>query len=1301
VKYRKRITALLFVALLAAVVAWLLATTSGLQFILARAQPLLPVSLEIETVEGRLVGPLSLAGIALDAPGVSGHIERIEFDWRPGALMRRTAHVDHLRIHAPRLALQPPEAPPAETAAPPANPLDFSLPLSVVIDALEISDGSVHVDGAPLIESLRLSLAGEATKQRLAISRLEFSSDRGEASGRLNAGLDTAAAWDVDLSWRVMLEGSPLEGHTRVAGRLEALELRQEVSGLLEARLEGRIEGLPERPDWNLQLQLDPLPAKEPPWPELLHAAAAELQLAGALEHSRVTGHFLVPGLLPGRIDLAAAGGLVEDSLELESLTLELQDGGRISARGEAAIGVPLAAEFVVEGTDLGWPLGIDAPELAVPHLVLRGSGANERWQLEAEGRALREGLPPLDLAALLQWADTVLTVERLAVNSPDGEIDLWARGRLETGDERLAYRLEAAGAMTLPELPELDLRLVAAGDAAGADIETLEIRMLEGTVEGAGRVAWDGTEAADFTLRFAGIDPAALAPDWPGHLSGTLELRGLPTGDTGLEIVLRALDGELRALPVEGTGALNIAGDVFTLRPLHLSLGQARLEAEGRLDAATVSLSARLEAPGLERLHEQARGRLSAVARIEGSRDMPRLILEADGERLRWQANRLRRLAIEADLDASGEGPSRLRAELDGFATAPGPGSNIRLAGDGTPDRHRVSLDFERPREEQELSLVLAGGLEERRWDGTVEALRLLQSKEPVWELQQAAGLSASAERAAFEEACMDGTLGLLCLGGEWLRDGPWKGRAALAELDLGPLSQWLGTGLLASGVVTGDMTVEADDAGFRSLSGGLSLTAGSIRVAEEDSQPLVSWDGGTLELAGDEAEARLSLSLALAGVDELVGHLSVGWNESDPPLDGHIDARLGQLQLITELLPDLADLDGYATARGELTGTLRAPVATGRFEWHEGAAYVPLLGLRLRDIEVVAALVEGVLSFDASGRSGDGEFVADGRFDLRAAIMDGRATLRGEDLLLVDLPEARVAASPQLELIYRGREIRIQGEVSIPFARISGVGTPGAVSTSPDEVVVGPRARVDEEEVSVRSRVRVTVGPDVLVNAAGLRGRVEGSILTVIEPQALPWGRGELRVVDGTFGAFGQRLEIDTGRLIYTGGPLENPGLDIQAVRRVDEITAGARVRGTLQHPEISVYSDPPLPRAEVLSYLTLGKSLDELQSGEQRAVNQAASSLALSGGGLIAQDLGRRLGFDDVSVTADDEAGAAVVVSKYLGGGLYVSYGLGLFDAVNTVRLRYQINQRLSLEATSGLEAAADLFYTFERD
>jgi translocation and assembly module TamB len=361
-----------------------------------------------------------------------------------------------------------------------------------------------------------------------------------------------------------------------------------------------------------------------------------------------------------------------------------------------------------------------------------------------------------------------------------------------------------------------------------------------------------------------------------------------------------------------------------------------------------------------------------------------------------------------------------------------------------------------------------------------------------------------------------------------------------------------------------------------------------------------------------------------------------------------------------------------------------------------------MPSLGLQPDDIQLLATLVAGNLSFTATGRSGEGRFETEGRFDLTADGVDGRATLTGEELLLANLADARVTASPNLELDYSGRDITIGGDVVIPSARITELGGATSITASPDEALVGADVVAETAGVRVSSRVRVSVGPDVQIQAAGLRGSIEGSILTVIQPEILPWGRGELRVVDGTFSAFGQRLEIQTGRLIYTGGPLENPGLEIRAVRRVDQVTAGALVRGTLQQPEISVYSDPPMPRAEALSYLTLGRSLNELQSSEQGAVNQAANSLALSGGSLIAEDLGRRLGFDEVTLAAGDGGeGASLVISRYLGGGVYLGYGVGLFDTVNTLRLRFQINRRLSLEAISGYEQAADLFHTVERD
>ena len=1298
-KHRKLAILGVALALLAGACAWLVGSTAGLRFLAARALPHLPVSLAPGDIEGRLVGPLSLGPLQLAAPGLGGSVERVTLDWRPMAMLRGELHVLDLQIVRPRLELRAMAAP---ASAAPQDGAPPSLPLKVLLERLEVVDGRLAADDAVLVDELHLELAGRAAGRSLVLDRLSLRSSRGTVVGHARAGLAPHAPWDVDLAWRASIEEHEVAGHTRISGQLERLAVDQQLTAPLVARLAGVLENLPDAPAWNFELESEPLAPQAGPWPPFLDGLAARLQLTGTMADTMLSGSFELPALAAGTMALDAQGGWRDEAAVLQRLALTLPDGAAVAASGRAVPGETLAAEFSLEGERLRWPVGAAEPEISLPRLAVQGTGAGDEWQLKADAHAVRAGLPAADLVAELLWSGTTLEVQRLDVNSSGGELYARIAGLLETADGRLDYRLSTDARVELPGYPAASGRLSARGDASGADIRELDVRILDGRVEGGGRIAWAGERQADFNLRFAGIDPASLAPDWPGRLAGALTLTGLPESAGGLEVALRGLQGELKSLPVAGDARLNYRATEQVLHGLSLTLGGASLEARGRIDDSSVALDAALVAPALDALHDEAAGSLDASVRLAGSRELPEIRLEADGAGLRWQATEIRALRIDATVDMSGEQASRIRAAAEGLKFAPGPEAAVSLAADGTPADHEAQLDYQRGRAEQGVRLALAGGIAGQGWAGRLEALALAVAGEEIWALQAPAELAAARGTARLSRACMDGTLGSACLDAGWTQAGPWRGRASLARLDLEPLSEWLGNGLLARGVVSGELEVTADDEAFRGLSGGLALTAGDLRAAGGDDDLLLAWQEGRLELAGDTDAARAELDLVLAGEDRITGRMAVGWNAADPALDGRVEARLERLDIITELVPDLAELRGSASAEAVLAGTLRAPVVSGRFEWLDGTAEIPALGLAPHDIRVQAALAESTLSFTAAGRSGDGGFQLDGRFDLAAETVEGRATLQGDDLLLANLPEARITASPDLRLRYTGRNLNISGEVKIPAARITGVGGPSAVTTSPDEVIVGPRARPEDEGLDVASRVRVTVGPDVQVQAAGLRGRVEGSILTVTQPRQLPWGRGELRVVDGTFGAFGQRLEIETGRLIYSGGPLENPGLDIRAVRRVDTVTAGALVRGTLRQPELSLYSDPPMPRANVLSYLTLGKNLDELQAGEQQTVNQAANSLALSGGGLIAQDLGRRLGFDDVAVTADDRTGgASVVISKYLGGGLYVSYGLGLFDTVNTLRLRYQLNQRLSVEATSGEASAADLIYTFERD
>ena len=149
---------------------------------------------------------------------------------------------------------------------------------------------------------------------------------------------------------------------------------------------------------------------------------------------------------------------------------------------------------------------------------------------------------------------------------------------------------------------------------------------------------------------------------------------------------------------------------------------------------------------------------------------------------------------------------------------------------------------------------------------------------------------------------------------------------------------------------------------------------------------------------------------------------------------------------------------------------------------------------------------------------------------------------------------------------------------------------------------------------------------------------------------------------------------------------------------------MTAGLRIRGNAQSPELTVYSDPPMSQANALSYLVAGKPIEEIGAGDSEAgaMQSAARSLGVAGGGLLAKSLGKRLGVDELSVKDDEMiGGAALTVGQYLSPRLYLSYGVGVFEPGDVITLRYKLSDQFAVQTQRGPEdTRAGIEYRIEK-
>ena len=457
-------------------------------------------------------------------------------------------------------------------------------------------------------------------------------------------------------------------------------------------------------------------------------------------------------------------------------------------------------------------------------------------------------------------------------------------------------------------------------------------------------------------------------------------------------------------------------------------------------------------------------------------------------------------------------------------------------------------------------------------------------------------------------------------------------------------------------------------------------------------------------LKSQGIEAnsEIRVGKNNSLNAQLNLPGAKLLALNSASQPLQAKARLDFQELELIEALLPEIEQMQGRLTLDFGADGTLAQPKLSGRAEILEAALLVPRLGLSIDRIKMTGASdSDGQFNFDVDARSGEGNLSIQGTSRLDAS--EGWPTtisIKGDNFEISRIPEAAVTASPDLEVKLQHRSINIGGDLLIPYAKLQPKDITTAAQVSNDTVIVGG-VEAPEPKWTVTTRVRLILGDRVNFFGFGFEGQLGGRLLIEEVPGQLARGTGNINILEGRYRAYGQRLDIEDGRLLFTGGPLTNPGLDLRAVRKTNNVTAGIRVKGRLKQPEVELFSNPAMGQTDTLSYLLLGRPFESATGEEGSMMAKAALALGLAGGDSLARSIGDQFGLDEMRVESSDGGDeASLVVGRYLSPRLYVSYGVGLVESLNSLKLRYQISDRWQAEAVSGENQGADFLYIIER-
>jgi translocation and assembly module TamB len=878
------------------------------------------------------------------------------------------------------------------------------------------------------------------------------------------------------------------------------------------------------------------------------------------------------------------------------------------------------------------------------------------------------------------------------------------AHGRYTLNGVTGNYRYTLAGDFEGTEVPPLEVQAQGSGTADGLAFEQLAVTALDGRLAATGTLDWKDELAINLVIEGSGVNPGLLWPDWPGKLGlKTRLLAEVHDDDYRVQLRDARLDGTLRERPVSALGDVTFRTGGVETEQLVIHSGDNSLTLSGRL-AEQLKLEFNVDAPNLAQLAPDLTGSITGTGSLHGDPVQPDGRITWAGVGLRYQDAAIGVLKGQTVLD--GQRPQRSTAFLEATDVRLGgeTASHLRLDAQGWIEQHRLQLTAVSG--VGSALATLQGSYAGGHWSGSLARADFDLGTLGDWRLQEPVRLELGANRLEPFAACWVAEHSSACLDGAWRAAGGWHATARLAALPLDRLA-----GLLdVPGRIEGVLDVEADASGSKGKTvANLQARSaqGALRIDTGEESPYISTyrDAEVIARYGEErARADFHVNLAEGYARGSVETTLSGKSVDDYPLTGELDLDVPDITFINALVTDVNVTGGSAAAKLRLQGRVGAPRLGGYAELTQGKMLVPDLGLELTDIGL-RAQGDGteLLALSGTARSDQGtvKLQGDVRFDPQAH-WPFHLDIEGKEFGVARLPEAYVTANPALTVSGDTRRVELKGSVGIPTAKIEVKQLPeSAVQVSDDQVIVGESGSTTQPESATDKTalvidVKVKLGNAVSFQGLGLATQLAGNLQLRSLAGGDVVGDGVLKLKKGTYEAYGQKLVIEQGRLLFTG-PLDNPALDIRATRTAGNVKAGILITGTLQSPLATVYSDPVLPEAEAMSYLLTGKPMSSTASTESQAITAAAG---LGASNPLTKQITEAIGVDLGVESGATEEESMVSVGKQITSQLRVEYLYGLFNEAWKMKFTYELSRYFSLTGESGLQQAIDLNVTVDR-
>jgi len=797
---------------------------------------------------------------------------------------------------------------------------------------------------------------------------------------------------------------------------------------------------------------------------------------------------------------------------------------------------------------------------------------------------------------------------------------------------------------------------------------------------------------------------------------AGKFSIQGKP------DQYLMNVEGDVQGHPVTGDVNIVVDNDIINIKEFKFKSKSLSVISNGVIkDKWDFVLKANIDEIG--EFVPAATGKFSFSGRIVGERETPHIQLSVAGHSLSYENNKINHIMAEVDLDMADKQKSSIFIGLNDIKIDQQKVAMLKIQGKGYISDHIISVHVTDGESNADVSMH--GKLVSDSWKGEVKKIGIDHGPIGRWKSSKTSNLFVQNNSVSLSNICLMQGKANICGEFEWENKKDTAAKLSVNQMPMSIIQSFVDSDdaeIILSGTFSGQALVNYSMSKKESLRLDTSLiaSAGKFSLRREGNDEVsVEHLGGDIDIKLTDKGLQGKANWVLNKEDEVKLYINLpGWmygvEKQDQAVIAFAMHRTSDLSILSLLRPELKHATGDLAIDVDISGTINKPVVNGVVTVQNGLVALPEFGITVNNISLNALYGnDNTIQINGFAESAKGELSLNGKIDLaniennleNIDKIDVNIELSGKDFEIVNLPEAQVFVSPDLQLLISDKRIDLLGSIAIPKATLKPNDASNTVSVSKDVVIINKSKEITQRAGNeLYTSVRIDFGDDVNFSGFGVDGQILGAVVAVGEPKKAISGYGELNIKNGRYTAFEKEFELEIGRLNFIGNPITNPNINARAIKKIDDILVGVQVRGPLASPGLTLFSEPPMNDSNILSYLVVGVPIEDItesnsDGGEDKQVMllRAASQYKLNE---VFKHVSSKFGMDELKLDSGETSrDTSLHIGKYVNPQLYLNYSIGISNAVNIFQLRYKINSKWILQSESGEDTSADLLYTYE--